>query len=114
MTALSRLVRLGDLDLLLHEARDAGSRVRLRKLGLRLDDVDGLESARERLVGAIGERWMAVYERARNRYGVGVAAVRQRVCQGCFVTLPTSATATPGAGGSPGQCACCGRVLFWG
>jgi predicted nucleic acid-binding Zn-ribbon protein len=114
MTSLTRLVRLGDLDLLLQEARDPGSRVRLRKLGFRLEGVVGLESARERLAGSIGERWMAVYERARHRYGLGVAVVRQRVCQGCFITLPTCATSGTGAGETPGLCACCGRVLFWG
>ena len=114
MSALGRLVRLGDLDLLLHEARDEGSRVRLRRLGFRLGALDGLEAARERLAAAIENRWLAVYERARQRYGLGVVAVRDRVCQGCFVTLPTAAAARPDSGESPGLCACCGRVLFWG
>jgi predicted nucleic acid-binding Zn-ribbon protein len=114
MTALAQLVRLGDLDLLLREARDEVSRVRLRKLGFELGGLDRLEAARERLAAAIEGRWMAVYERARRRYGRGVAAVRERVCQGCFVTLPTSAASRPGAGESPGLCECCGRILFWG
>jgi predicted nucleic acid-binding Zn-ribbon protein len=114
MSALAQLVRLGDLDLLLHEARDEVSRVRLRKLGFELGGIERLEAAREGLAAALESRWMVVYERARRRYGRGVAMVRERVCQGCFVTLPTSAAPRPGAGESPGLCEYCGRVLYWG
>ena len=114
MTTLGQLVHLGDLDLLLGEVRNEASRLRLRKLGFELAGLDRLGSARERLAAAIERRWMVMYERARQRYGRGVAAVRERVCQGCFVTLPTSAASQPGAGETPGLCASCGRVLFWG
>ena len=114
MTALGQLVHLGDLDLLLHEARDEASRVRLRKLGFELEGLERLQAARERLASAIERRWMVMYERARQRYGRGVAAVRERVCQGCFVTLPTSSASRPGASEVPGLCASCGRVLFRG
>ncbi|MEK7824080.1 MAG: hypothetical protein AAB290_03455 [Candidatus Eisenbacteria bacterium] len=114
MTALGQLVYLGDLDLLLREARDEASRLRLRKLGFELAGLERLEAARERLAAAIERRWMVMYERARQRYGRGVAAVRERVCQGCFVTLPTSVASRPGAGETPGLCESCGRVLFWG
>ncbi len=113
MTALAQLVHLGDLDLLLHEVHDAASRLRLRKLGFELMGVAKLEAARERLAAAIERRWMVPYERARQRYGRGVAAARERVCLGCFVTLPTSAASRPGASETPGLCASCGRVLFW-
>ena len=114
MTALARLVRLGDLDLLLHEVQDAESRARLRKLGFALSGLARLETARARLVGAIERRWMVAYERARQRYGRGVAAVRERVCLGCFVTLPTSATPRPGPDETPNLCASCGRILYRG
>jgi len=114
VTVLARLVRLGDVDLLLHEARDEPSRVRLRKLGFQLGELQGLEAARATLAAAVAPRWLAIYERARHRYGVGVVPVRERVCQGCFVTLPTSAASRPETQGAPGLCECCGRVLFLG
>jgi len=114
VSVLARLVSLGDVDLLLHEARDERSRVRLRKLGFQLGELQGLEAARARLAAAVGPRWLAVYERARHRYGAGVATVRARVCQGCHVTLPTSAASRPETEAAPGLCECCGRVLFWG
>ena len=113
MTALTQLIHLGDLDLLLREARDAESCLRLRKLGFESMSESKLEEARRRLAAAIERRWMVPYERARQRYGRGIAAVRERVCLGCFVTLPTSAASRPGAGDTPGLCASCGRVLVW-
>lgn len=119
MSALAGLVMLGDLDLLAHELEAAGSRQRLRKMGFALDVPLRLAAARERIVRSIEPRWMTAYERARQRYGRGIAAVRERVCLGCFVTLPTSAsrpTIEAGAGevtGSPSVCASCGRILYW-
>ncbi len=119
MSALSGLVLLGDVDLLLREVEAVGSRQRLRKLGFVVVDVPRLVAARDRLARAIDRRWMVGYERARQRYGRGIAAVRDRVCLGCFVTLPTSA-ARPAAEvraaeitGAPGLCASCGRILYW-
>ena len=37
--------------------------------------------------------------------------MRERVCLGCFVTLPTSAS--PGVGESLTLCESCGRILYW-
>ena len=119
MTALAALVQLGDLDLLRREMDDPGSRQRLRKLGFALEGIARLGAARERLARSIDRRWMVAYERAHQRYGRGIAAVRERVCLGCFMTLPTSACRPAADGeateilGAPGLCASCGRILFW-
>ena len=119
MSALAGLVLLGDVDLLAHELADTESQHRLRRLGFGLDGQLRLAAAREKIVRGIDPRWMTSYERARQRYGRGITAVRERVCLGCFVTLPTSA-ARPAAEsptgevtGSPGLCASCGRILYW-
>ena len=123
MSALAGLVLLGDLDLLARELEGADSRHRLRKLGFALDGTLRLAATRDKVARTIEPRWMTSYERARQRYGRGIAAVRERVCLGCFVTLPTSAARAPAvdldgpAGevtGTPGLCASCGRVLYWG
>lgn len=119
MSVLADLVLLGDVDLLLREVEAGGARQRLRKLGFVLDGVPRLVAARDRLARAIDRRWMVGYERARQRYGRGIAAVRERVCLGCFVTLPTSAarpvaeTRAAEITGAPGLCASCGRILYW-
>jgi hypothetical protein len=110
MTGWSDMISLHDLDLLLEEARNGGARQRILSLGLRLPGVAALERARVRLQARLGNRWVQAYERAQRRYGRGVVAVRDRVCQGCFITLPTCAVASPD---SLAVCESCGRILFW-
>jgi len=110
---LAAIVQLQDLDLLIAEAADPAARARLRKLGFAIDDPAGLEAERTRLAATIERRWLSTYERARQRYGRAVAAVRDRVCSGCFVTLPTTARPRGGGEESPGICESCGRILYW-
>lgn len=111
MTEWSDLVSLHDLDLLIEEARDGGTRQRILSLGFRLPGLPVLERTRARLQARLGDRWALAYERAQRRYGRGVVAVRDRVCQGCFITLPTRAAASRD---SLTVCESCGRVLWWG
>lgn len=111
MSSAARLAHLSDVDLLLREVADAASRSRLAKLGFDLSGAPRVHQAREALAGTVDARWMNLYERARRRYGRGVAAVRGRVCQGCFVTLPTS-VASRADGEGLGLCESCGRLLY--
>ena len=110
MTGWSDVVSLHDLDLLLEEARSGGARQRTSSLGFGLAGLAALERARARLHARLEGRWAHAYEQARRRYGRGVVAVRDRVCQGCFSTLPTCAVASRD---SPAVCESCGRILFW-
>ena len=110
MTGWRDLVRLHDLDLLLEEAGCGGTRQRALSLGLSLAGLPALQRARARLNLRLDPRWLRAYERAQRRYGRAVVAVRDRVCQGCFITLPTSAVASPD---SLSVCESCGRILFW-
>lgn len=108
--ALDTLVRLHDLDLLLEEAHDLGAVRKLDDLGFAIDGDAPLTRMRAKLVASLERRWLTVYDRAQRRYGRGVAAVRERVCQGCFITLPTSVLPAPD---SPTMCESCGRILCW-
>jgi hypothetical protein len=110
MTGWGDVVRLHDLDLLLEEARCGGARQRTLSAGFDLAGLAALERARARLHARLEGRWACAYERAQRRYGRGVAAVRDRVCQGCFITLPTCAVASPD---SLAVCESCGRILIW-
>jgi predicted nucleic acid-binding Zn-ribbon protein len=112
MTAAELLLRIHDLDLLALELGDATYAAKLRRLGLEVAPAQGIESRRAELVAALDARWRQHYERALKRYGSGVAAVRGRVCQGCFMTLPRGAGAFMVDGVS--SCEACGRILFWG
>ena len=110
MTGWSEVVSLHDLDLLLEEARCGGVRQRTLSLGFRLAGLPALERARARLQARLDGRWVRAYEQAQRRYGRGVVPVRDRVCQGCFITLPTCAAASLD---SLTVCESCGRILFW-
>ena len=105
------LLDLHDVDLQLAEARHPATLARLKKLGFEPTDVTGLERTRQRLLAGVERRWIQHYERALQRYGRGVVGVRGRVCLGCFVTLPTSAS--PGVGEFLTLCESCGRILYW-
>ena len=109
-SALDTLVSLHDLDLLLEEARDLVALRKLNDLGFEIEGDAPLARMRTKLVTSLERRWLNVYERAQRRYGRGVAAVRERVCQGCFITLPTSVVPAPD---SPTMCESCGRILCW-
>jgi hypothetical protein len=110
MSALDALVRLHDLDLLRQQIEDSPASARLHALGFVPADPVTLERLRARLAARVDRRWLHVYERALGRYGRGLAAVRERVCQGCRITLPTSALPAPDA---PKMCESCGRLLCW-
>ena len=110
MNSLDALTRLHDLDLLSQLVQDRAAAARLGALGFSPPGPAGLERVRARLAGSLERRWLSIYERAHARYGRGLAAVRDRVCQGCFITLPTAALPGPDA---PMMCESCGRVLCW-
>jgi len=105
------VLRLHDLDLMVAETRDPRSLARLKKWGFPPPEPIALERERARLLAEIDRRWLSHYERAMRRYGKGVAVVRDRVCQGCFITLPTSVS--PGTSVSLTLCESCGRILYW-
>ena len=114
MTGAEALVHLNDVDALLQELSDPLALGRLKKLGFELRGVARLPAWRARLATGVDARWLAVYDRARARYGRGLAAVRERVCTGCFLTLPTTAR-RPGTGvDGITTCQGCGRLLYWG
>src|SRR5205085_9555455 len=97
--------------LALAERRDPRAAARLKKLGFEAREVGVVQSLRVRLLGAVDRRWLHHYERALQRYGRGMSAMRGRVCQGCFITLPTSAA--PNADECVTLCESCGRILYW-
>ena len=111
-STLANMVLLSDLDALIREAQDERARARLRKLGFALEGLPKLLAIRQRLADSTDRRWVLAYERVRQRYGRGLAAVRERVCSGCFLTLPI--TARPRGENKALQiCEGCARLLYW-
>ena len=77
-------------------------------MGCRQDGLPALERARAQLCARLEPRWILAYERAGRRYSRAVVAVRDGVCQGCFITLPTAAARVDALS----VCESCGRILF--
>ena len=112
MIEARRVLELHDLDQLLLLLSDEASVAGLRRIGYAIGGAPALERERDKLAGVIDRRWLTWYERSLGRYGRGLTMVRERVCQGCFVTLPTSAAPPPGEGHLH-LCENCGRLLYW-
>lgn len=112
MSELESVVELHDLDQLLRLVGDTEAAARLKRIGFALEGVPALARERGRLAARIERRWLGWYERSLGRFGRGLTLVRDRVCQGCFVTLPTSAAPPPGEGHLH-LCENCGRLLYW-
>jgi hypothetical protein len=111
MTEVEPILQLSDIDLLIGELRDPSSVRRLKKMGFEIGPLEPLERARVKVLGTVDRRWLNLYERAMKRYPRALVVVRDRVCQGCFITLPTSAS--PGADAALTLCESCGRILYW-
>jgi len=111
VTGPAGILELVELDLLRAEAADKGLTGRLRKLGFAFPELATIDRLRDTIVERIERRWLNHYERARVRYGRGLAVVRGRVCQGCFMALPTSAM--PAEDQRLTTCESCGRILYW-
>lgn len=112
MNEFKDVLELHDLDQTMSFLRDPARAGKLKRMGYVLSRLSGLERERERLTGLLDRRWLSLYERSLGRYGHGITRVRGRVCQGCFLTLPTSAAPSPGDA-QLHLCENCGRLLYW-
>ena len=112
MSDSAAMLLLHDVDLLQSELADDRAQARLRKLGLAMAPHKDFERVRQRVTESLDRRWAYLYDRAQRRYGRGVVAVRDRVCLGCRIQLPTSVT--PSAPKSLTLCESCSRILYWG
>jgi len=112
MNLAGAFLELHDLDQLLSEADDPVRAAWWRKRGYALEPSPPLRRERERLTVRLDRRWLALYERSLARYGRGLSAVRNRVCLGCRLTLPTAAAPPPGEAHLH-LCEGCGRLLLW-
>jgi predicted nucleic acid-binding Zn-ribbon protein len=111
MIGTEGILQLQEMDLAHAELGDPKNVVRLRRIGFPEPEMALLERARDRLLATMDRRWVNHYQRARDRYGRGVAVVRDRVCQGCHITLPTCAA--PSGDDPLTLCESCGRILYW-
>ncbi len=111
LSAPDALVALQDVDLLLEEYEEASAARDSRRM-LSNEGSHALALERRRLEQSIDPHWLDLYERCQGRYGRGLTAVRDRICQGCQTRLPTS-SAPPAGIAFLQVCESCGRLLLW-
>lgn len=112
MNLVRQFLELHELDQLLVQAGDPLRAARWRGMGFTVATPAVLVRERERLAETLDRRWLSLYERSLGRYGRGLSGIRQRVCLGCHLTLPTSAAPPPGEAHLH-LCEGCGRLLLW-
>jgi hypothetical protein len=112
MSIALEFLELHELDQLLARAGDPARTAAWRRMGYTVGSPAALERDRERLAERLDRRWLALYERSLGRYGCGLSAVRQRVCLGCRLRLPTASAPPPGEAHLH-LCEGCGRLLLW-
>jgi predicted nucleic acid-binding Zn-ribbon protein len=108
-TQIEFLVALQDLDIMLKEIEE------VKELGFEVkgEGAAALARAREELMVKIKKPLLAAYERLRNRYKRAIVPVKDDVCLGCFVRLPTSITTHGRTDKEVLLCESCGRILYW-
>jgi hypothetical protein len=112
LTASQKLLYLQDLDLLLRDALEDGTRTLWREAGMQVSGLEQLQRMRAELASSIGPKLLELYERIHRRHGRALVPVRDGTCLGCFVKLPTGARSSPPGTDAVSTCASCGRILY--
>jgi predicted nucleic acid-binding Zn-ribbon protein len=108
---LEQLARLHDLDLLVEEVESARYARFSAEVGLPAGSRDPLARERQRLAGDLDRELASYYRWLQTARPRPIVALKDGVCQGCFVRRSTrAASARPGAGVE--RCEKCGRILF--
>lgn len=104
---LHSLVALQDIDNMIKES------VNEEKLGFKTQGFEKLESIRERLASEIDQAMLRTYERLHQKHKRAIVPVKDDICLGCFVKLPTSLTTRGKENIMIIRCENCGRILYW-
>lgn len=106
------LVALQDLDLMIREAKDADTSSEMKQMGFKLEGMEELQKARDKIATHIPAQLLNRYERLSKSYGRAVVPVTSNLCLGCFVTLPTSYPSLQ-TKNTLLTCENCGRILYF-
>jgi predicted nucleic acid-binding Zn-ribbon protein len=110
---LQLLVILQDLDEMIGEAENTDLLKEQEELGFEIKGLEKLKEAREELLGKLPPDVFGQYEKIRRRYGRAIAPVRENICLGCFITIPTALSNKNIGNLDLRNCENCGRFLYW-
>lgn len=104
---LRYLVALQDIDNMIKDSSEE------KELGFQTGGLSNLQSMRDEVGAKLDKPMLRTYERLHQRYRRAVVPVKDEICLGCFVKLPTSLS-TKGKGNVVVfRCENCGRILYW-
>lgn len=104
---LEQLVALQDLDMMISELEE------VEKIGFNVNGRTNLDEARTELVSKISRPLLYSYEKLKKRYKRAIVPVKNHVCFGCFMKIPTSLSVRGREDAAVYTCEGCGRILYW-
>lgn len=110
---LQNLVILQDLDEMISESNNAEIINQQEEMGFAINGLEKLIEAREELIKKIPSEVFNHYNRVRARYGRAIAPVRENLCLGCFIKIPTQISSREMGNQVLRNCENCGRYLYW-
>lgn len=104
---LELLVTLQDLDIMILEIDQ------VQGLGFEVAGKEKLREAREEMIKKISIPLLSNYEKLRARFRRAIVPVKDDVCLGCFMRVPTSLSTVGRSHQKVITCEGCGRILYW-
>jgi len=104
---LELLVALQDLDIMIKDIED------VKQIGFDVEGREKLEEARNELTAKLDKRLLFNYEKLRKRYKRSIVPVKDDVCLGCFMRVPTQLITRGRKDQDVINCEGCGRILYW-
>ena len=101
------LVALQDLDNMIKDSSEE------QELGFQTEGIENLNNIRNEVASKIDTPMLRTYERLIHRYRRAVVPVKDEICLGCFVKLPTSLSTKGKENVVVFRCENCGRILYW-
>ncbi|MBN2466671.1 MAG: hypothetical protein JXD19_00850 [Deltaproteobacteria bacterium] len=110
---LQNLVLLQDLDAMIADAQDSEILDQTEKMGFEIKNLEKLKEARQEIAEKIPPDIFNHYCKILKAYGRAIAPVKDSLCLGCFISIPTSLSSKSIGNEVLRNCENCGRFLYW-
>jgi len=85
----------------------------VKQIGFKVGGKEKLKEARSQLAEKLSKPLLYNYENLRKRYKRAIIPVKDDICLGCFMRIPTSLITRGRSDQDVINCEGCGRVLYW-
>ncbi len=104
---LELLVTLQDVDIMIKDVED------VKQIGFDVKGREELQAARDEIIGKINKPLQFNYEKLKKHYKRSIVPVKDDVCLGCFMRVPTQLITRGRSDQDVINCEGCGRILYW-